>query len=99
MSKQWFLVLALLCTIALALSIFWMVWPQYLEPPVSSSAPYLLMDDGGKLALFPAGSKTPVAIYDVYTRLLPENDLLDLQKGIPVADEAELHRLLEDFGL
>lgn len=99
MSKQWLFVLALLCAIALALSICWMVWPQHVEPPASSSVPYFLMDNGGKLALFPAGSQSPVAVYDIYTRLLPENDVLALQKGIPIASEEELYRLLEDFGL
>ncbi len=99
MSKQWFVILALLCAIALALSIFWMVWPQRLEPPASSSASYYLMDSGGRLALFSASGSEPLAVYDVYTRLLPENDLLDLQKGIPVANQEELYRLLEDFGL
>ena len=41
----------------------------------------------------------PLAVYDIYTRLLPENDLLHLQKGIPVYSDAELQTLLEDFGL
>ena len=36
---------------------------------------------------------------DLYTRLLPESDVLALQQGVFVADEAELQRRLEDYGL
>ena len=38
-------------------------------------------------------------MYDIYTRLLPEEDVLALQQGVPVADDASLQRLLEDYGL
>ena len=42
----------------------------------------------------------PLATYDdLYTRLLPESDVLALQQGVFVADEAELQRRLEDYGL
>lgn len=100
MKNVWFLVLALLCAAALALSVFWMLRPEKVVPPQSSSMPqYLLKDSGGKLALFYAGTNDPVAVYDVYTRLLPEEDVLQLLEGIPVTDETELYRLLEDFGL
>ena len=41
-----------------------------------------------------------VAVYDdIYTRLLPESDVLALQQGVPVTDEAELQRRLEVYGL
>ena len=42
----------------------------------------------------------PLAIYeDIYTHLLPESDVLALQQGVQVADEVELQRRLEDYGL
>ena len=37
--------------------------------------------------------------YDLLTRLLPEQDVLALQQGVPVQDEAELQQRLEDYGL
>lgn len=60
---------------------------------------YLLKDHAGRLALYAADGAGPLAEYDIYTRLLPEQDLLALQQGVPVADEQELQRRLEDFGL
>ena len=100
MNKRWFIVLLVLCAAALALSILWMVRPQAIEPQPPASAPvYLLKDCGGRLALYPAGQDHPIAVYDVYTRLLPEIDVLYLQQGIPVHSTEELLHLLEDYGL
>ena len=52
----------------------------------------------GKLALFKTGENTPVTRYEIYTGLLPEQDVAALQQGIPVATQKELRRYLEDFG-
>ncbi len=60
---------------------------------------YVLKDHAGHLALYAADGSGPLAEYDVYTRLLPEQDLLALQQGVAVADEQELQRRLEDYGL
>ena len=55
---------------------------------------------GGHVALYTADGIGPLATYDdLYTRLLPESDVLALQQGVFVADEAELQRRLEDYGL
>lgn len=52
------------------------------------------------IALYTADGIGPLATYDdLYTRLLPESDVLALQQGVFVADEAELQRRLEDYGL
>lgn len=51
----------------------------------------------GKLALFVGESPYPNVVYDVMVRTLPEADRIRLAEGIPVADEAELARLLEDY--
>ena len=104
MRKQWFWALAALCAAALAVSIFWMAGPALGlrgqdQPPVGSDAAYLLRDDGGRIALYRQGEAEPVKVCELYTHLLPQPDVLSLQKGIPVESEEELARLLEDFGL
>ena len=66
--------------------------------PPEEPAGYLLMDNGGRLALYAADGTGPLAEYDIYTRLLPEQDFLALQQGVAVADEAELQKRLEDYG-
>ena len=63
------------------------------EPPS-----YTLGEDSGKLALFKTGENTPVTRYEIYTGLLPEQDVAALQQGIPVATQKELRRYLEDCG-
>ena len=68
--------------------------------PSPAPARYLLKDSGGHVALYTADGIGPLATYDdLYTRLLPESDVLALQQGVFVADEAELQRRLEDYGL
>lgn len=51
----------------------------------------------GYLALFVGTAEAPAETYDVMARTLPEADRARLSAGIPVAGEAELRRLLEDF--
>lgn len=63
------------------------------------AAQYLLKDNGGRLALYTADGAGPLAQYDVYTRLLPEEDLLALQQGVAVCSDAELQQKLEDYGM
>lgn len=70
-----------------------------LRAPQAEESRYVLRDFNGQLALFEPDGEAPVARYDVYTALLPEEDAALLREGIPVADQAQLQRLLEDFGL
>lgn len=86
--------LALLCVVAGAL---WFALGSRPQPQQNTG--YLLKDNGGHLALYTANGTGPLAEYDIYTRLLPENDILALQEGVAVADEAELQQRLEDYGL
>lgn len=86
--------LALLCVVAGAL---WFALGSHPQPQQNTG--YLLKDNGGHLALYTADGTGPLAEYDIYTRLLPENDILALQEGVAVADEAELQQRLEDYGL
>lgn len=51
----------------------------------------------GKLALFVGGNPVPDEVFDVYLVSLPEEEQERLTAGIPVADETELARLLEDY--
>ena len=104
MRKQWFWALAALCAAALAVSIVWMAGPALPREPAGSLsagqvAPYLLREDAGLIALFRPGQEEPVRVYELYTHLLPQEDVLSLQKGIPIESEEQLARLLEDFGL
>ncbi len=84
---------ALLC---LAAGIAWMARGR-----AQAQAPrYLLKDHAGHIALYAGDGTGPLAQYDeIYTRLLPESDVLALQQGVPVYDEAELQKRLEDYGL
>ena len=63
---------------------------------------YLLQDKGGRVAVYRCDADgTPgalVTITEVYTNLLPENDVLRIKRGILVRSERELDLLLEDLG-
>lgn len=84
--------LAVLC---IAAGILWFLRGQ---KPVESK--YILKDSGGHPALYAADGTGPLARYDeIYTHLLPEGDALALEQGVPITDEAELQRRLEDYGL
>ena len=88
--------LAAAAVLCLAAGLAWLVRPQ----PETAAPRYLLKDSGGHVALYTADGIGPLATYDdLYTRLLPESDVLALQQGVFVADEAELQRRLEDYGL
>ena len=90
------LYLSLLAGLCLAAALVWFARPQ----PETAAPRYLLKDSGGHVALYTADGIGPLATYDdLYTRLLPESDVLALQQGVFVADEAELQRRLEDYGL
>jgi len=69
--------------------------------PVTAEAEAETMSLGvydGKLALFRNGSAYPAEIYEIYAGSLPQADQEALAAGIPVTDEAELTKLLEDYG-
>lgn len=88
--------LAGLAVLCLAAALVWFARPQ----PETAAPRYLLKDSGGHVALYTADGIGPLATYDdLYTSLLPESDVLALQQGVFVADEAELQRRLEDYGL
>ena len=87
------------CTILIMVSIYTFIprsQPQTeSEPPVE----YTVMDYGGKVAVFETGSNTPLVVYEIYTHLLPENDIELLRRGIKVTSQEQLQTCLEDLGL
>ena len=88
--------LAAVAGLCVAAGLYWLIRGQDTPAPPR----YLLKDSGGHVALYTADGIGPLATYDdLYTRLLPESDVLALQQGVFVADEAELQRRLEDYGL
>lgn len=86
---------ALLCVVAAAV---WFARAEY-DARTEEGPQYMLKDNAGYLALYTAEGEGPLTEYDLRTRLLPEQDVLALQRGVPVQDEAELQRRLEDYGL
>ena len=96
--KKWILIIFFLfCHF---LSVLFLLIPDLLIPAPSPPA-FRLQDAGGRVALYSSNSENtvPLEIYDIYTRLLPEKDAQALRRGVDVADEQELQRLLEDYGL
>lgn len=93
------IVLLIFFLLALGVSIVFLLLPDLLQPQPPAAA-YYLRDYQGRVAVYPAsGGDAPLEVYEIYTRLLPENDVLALQKGVPAADDAALQKLLEDYGL
>ena len=60
---------------------------------------YIVKEHGGKIAVFNTGETEPLAVYEVYVHLLPENDIELLRRGITVDDDYSLMKTLENFGL
>lgn len=52
---------------------------------------------GGRLAVFRTKGAAPDEVFDVFIASLPASEQEALSAGIPVFDEEELQRLLEDY--
>lgn len=88
--------LAAAAVLCLAAGLAWLVRGQ----PQAAPPRYLLRDCAGHPALYTAEGTGPLATYEeIYTHLLPESDVLALQQGVYLANEAELQQRLEDYGL
>ena len=94
-SSLYLLVLGVIALLCLAGGVWWLMYGRTQNP-----APmYLLKDNAGHVALYSGDGSGPLAQYEeIYTRLLPENDVLALQQGVPVSSETELEKRLEDYG-
>ena len=94
--RRWYLtLLGSLAAVCIAACAVWFALGQ----PGRQDPDWLLKDNGGRLALYNADGSGPLAQYDIYTRLLPEEDVLALQGGVTVRDAADLQQKLEDYGL
>ena len=82
------MILLIFFLLALGVSILFLFLPDYLQP-LPPAAAYYLRDLHGRVAVYPADSPAaePLQVYDIYTRLLPEEDVLALQQGVPAAEE------------
>ncbi len=87
------------CTILIMVSIYSFVPRQQDVPAGETAQKYVISDYGGKVAVFRKEEKEPVVVYEVYTHLLPENDIEILRRGVEVSSLDELQTRLEDFGL
>lgn len=105
--RIWFVLFALLCLAAVALSALRIAAPaEFPESPEFSALPqegYLVRDKGGHVAVYRLAETgeedTPIAVVEeIYVNLLPEPDVLRLRQGIRVDTELQLERLLEDLG-
>ena len=71
--------------------------PEQSQPPAvqpeSQDHEYILGEWEGRLAVY----RTADSVLDVYLGLLPPADAQALREGIPVEDQTELDRRLEDF--
>ena len=52
---------------------------------------------GGNLALFRQGHRTPVQVYNVSVALFPQADQKSLAAGIPIESQEQLTELLEAY--
>ena len=58
---------------------------------------YLLRETDGKIGLYLPDEDTPRQVLDIFTYTLPDYDQQLLKEGIPVADEEDLQKYLEEF--
>ena len=88
------------CTILIMVSIYNMIPPKETDlSETKKTTIYTIADYGGKVAVFEDENNEPFVVYDIYTHLLPENDIEILRKGIKVNSLQELQTCLEDLGL
>lgn len=99
MKKIFLALCTIFCTALIAISIHQMKTAG--QQPIDSPAKvaYIVKEYGGKIAVFSPDEEEPLAVYEVYVHLLPENDIELLRKGIAVDDDYTLVKTLEDFGL
>lgn len=87
------------CAILIMVSIYTFIPQKQTVPIEETQVEYTLRDYGGKVAVFENDSSTPMVVYEIYTHLLPENDIEMLRRGIKIATREQLQTCLEDLGL
>ncbi len=63
----------------------------------AQSYTYLVQEYDGKIGVFRYNEKTPFQIVDLSPAMLPPYDQAALKEGIPIRNENELQRILEDY--
>lgn len=99
MQRTWRLTLwALTVSLAAAAVILFLLFRFVLPPEAVSprSAPYTIREWEGQVAVFEGDQPFPMQVYDSFVAALPEELRRQVMEGIPVEDEAQLSRLLED---
>ena len=87
------------CTILIMVSIYTFLPQKPQTDADETQLRYIVKDYGGKVAVFDTSSNIPLVIYEIYTHLLPENDIELLRRGIVVTSREQLQSCLEDLGL
>ena len=87
------------CAIVIMVSIYTLFPKETPQSEAEVPIEYTIRDYGGKVAVFETDSETPLVVYEIYTHLLPENDIELLRRGIKVATQEQLQTRLEDLGL
>ena len=99
MKKFLFSLCTIFCTALIVISILQMKTTTTQPITQTIQTTYIIKEYGGKLAVFVPEEAQPLAVYEVYVHLLPENDIELLRKGICVDDDYTLIKTLENFGL
>ena len=99
MKKFILAICTIFCAALIAISIYQMNITPQSPADTPTKTTYVVKEYGGKVAVFLPQESEPLAVYEVYVHLLPENDIELLRKGIVVNDDLQLAKTLEDFGL
>ena len=99
MKKIFIVFCTIFCTALITVSIYQMKSesPAPIDSPTRTA--YTIKEYAGKVAVFSQDEEQPIAVYEIYVHLLPENDIELLRKGIAVDDDYTLMKTLENFGL
>ena len=87
------------CAILIMVSIYTFIPKDQPQIDEQVKVEYTVKDYGGKVAVFENDNNTPLVVYEIYTHLLPENDIELLRRGIKVTTQEQLQTCLEDLGL
>lgn len=101
MARTAYFVCAVVGFLALCLSLILLFWaPKSPEkqPPAAAAPAYFLRETDGHVALYAKADSVLLAEYNIRPALLPQADKAALRAGIPIANRADLQRVLEDYG-
>lgn len=88
---------AFLCTILVIGSAQPAPSPARTAAAASASPSYYAGLSDNRVVIYVNGKAEPVLVTDIDVRTLPDTDRRQLAKGIPLANTADVNRLLEDY--